>query len=81
MTRTIQINENNGLKFHYFGGGIAYCSCIEIPNIIITDNITIQKPLVLILDNPKINVNIIGQDILKQFSYYLDNKKQTIYFL
>ena len=63
-----------------FGGGYANCSRVEIPSILITDELIINKPSILLLDNSNVNVNILGQDILKYYSYYLDNKRQIIYF-
>ena len=62
------------------GGGVIYCSRIEIPEMIITNKLIIHKPAILIPDDANVSVNILGQDILKPYSYYLDAKRQYIYF-
>ena len=62
------------------GGGILWCSKIEIPNIMLANNIVANKPVVLIPDDYSYNVNILGQDILQLFNYYMDNQSKNIYF-
>ena len=62
------------------GSGGMQCSKIEIPDISITDDIIIHKPAVLVPDDYDLNINILGQDILKLFNYYMDNNSQNIYF-
>ena len=62
------------------GGGTLICSRIEIPDISITNKLIIHKPSVLVPEEFSINVNILGQDILKPYSYYLDAKAQYNFF-
>jgi hypothetical protein len=62
------------------GGGSLRCIRIKIPDIAITKTLIIDNPSVLVPDDYSINVNILGQDILKLHSYYLDAKRQYIYF-
>ena len=47
---------------------------------IITDELIIRQPSVLILEDVNTNINILGQDILKPYSFYFDAKRQFIYF-
>jgi len=62
------------------GGGFLSCLRIEIPYMIIANKLIIHRPSVLILEDINTNINILGQDILKPYSYYLDAKRQLIYF-
>lgn len=62
------------------GGGILWCSRIEIPDMVITDGVVVHKPIVLVPDDHVYNINIIGQDILQLFNYYMDNHSKNIYF-
>ena len=62
------------------GGGVLNCQRIEIPDMIITKDLIVRRPSVLIPEDDGINVNILGQDILKPYSYYLDAKRQFIFF-
>ena len=62
------------------GGGSLRCIRIEIPDITITKNLIVNNPSVLVCDDYSVNINILGQDILKPHSYYLDAKQQYIYF-
>lgn len=62
------------------GGGIFECSRIEIPDLVITDGIVVHKPVVLVPDDYASNINILGQDILQLFNYYVDNRSHKIYF-
>jgi len=61
-------------------GGSLRCIRIEIPDITITKNLIVKTPSVLVCDDYSVNINILGQDILKPYSYYLDVKQQYIYF-
>ena len=40
----------------------------------------IHKPIVLVPDDYTYNFNILGQDILRLFNYYMDNHLHNIYF-
>ena len=62
------------------GGGIFGCTKIEIPDIVLTDGVFVHKPVVLVPDDYSCDINILGQDILKLFNYYMDNKSKNIYF-
>ena len=62
------------------GGNIIWCSKIGIPDIVITNDIVIHKPIVLVPDDYACNINILGQDILQSFNYYMDNRLHNIYF-
>ena len=62
------------------GGGIIHCNRIEIPDMIVTNDLIIQRPSILIPEDANVNVNILGQDLLKPYSYYLDAKNKCIYF-
>ena len=72
--------EHKGRTRVSVGGNILWCSKVEIPDITITNNIVVRKPVVLIPDDYIYNKNILGQDILQLFNYYMDNKSKTIYF-
>ena len=61
-------------------GNVVWCSKIEIPDIIITNDIIVHKPIILIPDDYDYNKNILGQDILQLFNYYMDNFSHNIYF-
>ena len=83
-------NRAVDLGYHYcetkdktkvsIGGNIILCSKVKIPDIIITNDIAVTKPIVLIPDDYTYNMNILGQDILRQFNYYMDNQSHNIYF-
>lgn len=61
-------------------GNVIGCSKIEIPDITITNDIVAPKPIVLVPDDYFCNINILGQDILQLFNYYMDNQSHNIYF-
>ena len=62
------------------GGSTIICSQIKIPNIYITNDLKIHRPSVLVPDDFNHNANIMGQDILRPFSYYFDARRQYIFF-
>lgn len=62
------------------GGGVTSCRRIIIPHITITNKLIIKKPSILILEDNNANINILGQDILKPYSFYFDARQQYIYF-
>ena len=62
------------------GGSTVICKKITIPKINITKDIIVTNPTILIPEDKNININILGQDILKPFSYYFDAHQQYIYF-
>lgn len=62
------------------GGGILSCSRVEIPDITIANKVIVHNPTILISEDINSNINVLGQDILKPYSYYLDVKMQFIYF-
>ena len=62
------------------GGSVLWCSKVEIPDITITNDIIVHRPVVLIPDEYIYNKNILGQDILQLFNYYMDNHSHNIYF-
>jgi len=72
--------EHKGKTRVSVGGSILWCSKIEIPDIIITNDIIVHKPIILIPDDYDYNKNILGQDILQLFNYYMDNFSHNIYF-
>ena len=72
--------ERKGKTRVSVGGGILECSKIEIPDITITAGIIVHKPVVLVPDDYAYNKNILGQDILQLFNYYMDNQSKNIYF-
>jgi len=62
------------------GGGVVSCIRIMIPKITITQNLIVKEPLVLVTEDKNVNINILGQDILKPYSYYFDAINQVIFF-
>ena len=62
------------------GGGAVSCRKIEIPSITISKEIIVSNTTILIPEDKNININILGQDILKPFSYYFDAYSKYIYF-
>jgi predicted aspartyl protease len=72
--------EHKGRTRVSVGGSVLWCSKVEIPDITLTNNIIVRKPIVLVPDDYVYNKNILGQDILQLFNYYMDNKSKNIYF-
>ena len=62
------------------GGGTVSCRKIKIPNITISKKIVVSNPAILIPEDKNVNINILGQDLLKPFSYYFDAQQKFIYF-
>ena len=62
------------------GGGVIHCRRIAIPNITITTGLVVQNPTILVSEDDKVNLNVLGMDILKPFSLYLDAQEKYIFF-
>ena len=62
------------------GGGTVRCRKIKIPRLTLTKEVIVKDPSVLIPEDKNVNLNILGQDILKPYSYYLDARQEFIYF-
>ena len=76
----LKMETKKSIKAGGIGGGFMLCSSVAIPSIVLTEGIIINDPVALIPEDHRFNINILGQDILEKFSYYVDAKKQYIYF-
>jgi len=60
-------------------GGYLKCYNFKIPSFNITDGLIVKEPIVWVPDNPDCMGDIFGQDVLKMYNYYVDNRAFCIY--
>ena len=56
------------------------CVKYRIPMIKIVNNLILRDPVVVVPDDAAFKINLLGQDILKKYNYYVDSRNQCIYF-
>jgi len=70
----------NNVNAGGIGGEVIRCRRVTIPEITIVKGLTVKNPYILITEDNKININVLGMDILKPLSFYLDANEQYLYF-
>jgi len=56
------------------------CHHYEIPSFRLAGDLLVKKPTVWVPDGSQCVDNVLGQDILKEYNYYIDNDDCCIYF-
>ena len=56
------------------------CYNYKIPSFRLAGTLMVEKPTIWVPDDPKCVCNVLGQNILKEYNYFVDNDVCCIYF-
>jgi hypothetical protein len=59
------------------GGGLLYCLRVILPEVTLVDKLIVHNQPILIPEDESVNINVLGQDILKPYSYYVLNFRRA----
>jgi len=60
--------------------GYLKCYSFKIPSFCITGSLVVKEPIIWVPDNSDCVDNVLGQDVLREYNYYVDNVDNCIYF-